>query len=133
MFNPISLLTGTLSTATSFLGGAKVWLIILAVSVAASGAGGWYLGSTHESKIMANAAVQAADIARKSQSDKDSKDWAADKADYETRLTFANDAANALASLKDKRHTYVPNPTKATITADAMKALNDPALIGEVK
>lgn len=125
--------TGIGSTALSWLGGVKVWLLIIALSCATTGALGWYGASTHYARIYAEAGAKAAEKARTEQSQKDGRDWAAAKADYEARLHIAQGANDALAGLLDKKSKLVPNPTKAFASADAMRALNDPKLVGETQ
>ncbi len=130
MFNPLKLLSPIASSTFSFLSGAKVWLIAIALATVVAFATGWYSGSTHEARIMADAATHAAEQARKAQSDKDDADWAKAKADYDKRHSEDAAANDRLAQLLAKRHILVPNPKKVTVSAEAMKALNDPAIIG---
>ena len=79
-----------LGGATSFVGGAQYWLIAIAVATVASGAFGYYEGSDHVTKEVINASdaqiASASAIATKAQADKDSKDFASTKADYETEM-----------------------------------------------
>lgn len=140
----IKLLTGALSAATgaagtagSFLGGIKVYLIIAAVCGLLGTAGGFYWGTTHQSKILAKAATQAAEIARKSQAEKDAKDWAAAKKDYEARLAAGQASNAALEELLKKKpkvvYKVVNGKEVPAIAKESMKALNDPALVGETR
>jgi hypothetical protein len=125
--------TGWGTSALGFLGSIKTVLIVSAVVAAASFGAGWYSGSTHEAKIMASAATQAADKARAAQAKKDAGDWASAKADYEKRLK-AKTAGDAQYQViyRDRKIT-VPNPTHATVSVAAMHSLNDPALVGDTQ
>lgn len=135
-----------ISKALSFLGGAKTWLIVLAVSTVLAGAGGWYAGSTHEATIQARATAtavqQAVSAATKAQSERDAGDYARAKKDYDQRHTADLTANAALQSLLAKKPSVVYLPGKApdgtpiqvpAITADSMKDLNDPALVGDAR
>lgn len=126
-----SFFTGLLSGAATFLSGGFYWLIAIAVLTAAAFGVGWYTGETHESKIMATAAVSAAQTARAAQSAVDAADYVAAKADYERRLAIAGKRSVVYRTLFKDRKVLVPNPTGCKAPAAAMKALNDPSLIGE--
>lgn len=121
------------SEAWSFITGAKFWLIAVALTGAVAFAGGWYSGSTHEAGIMAKAAVQAAQVAQAAQAKKDAADWKIAKADYEKRLAVNQKADVVYQTIYRDRVKLVPNPTKASVSAAAMKALNDPDLVGETQ
>lgn len=141
--------TSVASTGFSFLTGAKYWLIALAVSVALAGSAGWYAGSTHEAKIQATAAASAsltaATQARDAQAAKDSRDYAASKADFDKRHAADLTATAALNALLAKKPKVVyltkagvvtvvtPDQPQPAVAAESMKSLNDPALVGETQ
>lgn len=134
-----NLWSGVVSTVT----GLKTTLIAsAAVGIIAFGSG-WYLGSTHESKIMANAATQAASVAQAAQAKKDQADWVKAKADADKRANEAKTAENALDKLVKAGPTivikHVVDPSKPApqevpeVAANSMHLLNDPDLVGVVQ
>lgn len=124
---------GVVSTVT----GLKTTLIAsAAVGVIAFGSG-WYLGTTHESKIMANASTHAATEAQAAQRKQDEAEWAQAKADTDKRAAEQEASNQALKDLLVKANSHkVLTPSKCLpqelpkVTSDAMHLLNDPALIG---
>lgn len=93
---------------------------------------GWYLGSTHEATIMANAATTAADRARSDQAKQDALDFKNAKADADKRHQEDEDRNKHLTDLLAIKN-KIPNPTKCAVPQDFMKSLNDPALVGETQ
>lgn len=100
---------------------------------------GWYLGSTHEATIQADASVQAVQTAlaaaSKAQADKDAMDYAQGRSDGQ-RLQASRDAAE-LASARAKAPVVLLRAPAKTgtcpapvVPAEALRRLNDPTLIG---
>lgn len=127
---------GLFGTATSFLGGAKVWLIVLAVSNAATGVYFYNHGVDHVVTKVINASdaqiAAATAVGAQAQQAIDAKDAAKNKADYEARLAAADKRNAALDALLKNAKLMVPRqPGCKPITAAAMDKLNDPDLIGK--
>ena len=128
------------SNIIGFVTGGWKWLVALAVVASLAFAGGFYEGSTHQAKIMANAAVHAATEAQAAQRKKDEAEWARAKADSDQRAAEQEASNQALKDLLVKANSHkVLTPSKCLpqelpkVTSDAMHLLNDPALIGDAQ
>lgn len=127
-----TVLTGGLS----FLAGIKTFLIVGAVCTVVSGAAGWYVGSSHEARIFAVQMTKAEDQAREAQQKQDDADYNKARLDFQRRAAadkVSNDKLRELLAAKPKVvvvHTPGKPDTQA-ISVESMKALNDPALIGD--
>lgn len=114
------------------------WVVMGLAFVIYTGAifgGGFYEGDTHQSKIVAAAAMSAAGAAQSAQAVKDNKDY---NAGYEDGIALAAKnavAAPAAEALKTKAAHELPRPSKTcpaqTLAPDLVKGLNDPAIIGD--
>lgn len=120
--------TGLVGGAGSLLGGAQYWLLAMAVTSVAAGAFGYYEGNAQViTKVInaSNAQIAAAhDDATKAQADRDAKDFAADRADYERRLASAQSRAAALQAALNHLPKLVPHQAECKVSAEAMKSLN---------
>lgn len=114
-----------ISSAWGWVLGAKVWLIVLVVATAAAYGAGWYGGSTHEARIMAEAATHAAQAAQQAQAKKSADDYAAGAADYAKRHPAQVKVEKQYEIIYRDRRVLVPNPTHCAVPAPAMKSLSD--------
>ncbi len=118
-----------LGTMNPYALGLKV-LAALLVAAALFGTG-YYVAVRQYDRIAATAAQTASVVATKAQAAKDAKDYAADKADMTTRQTANTKAQVVYQTIYRNRKVLVPSPADCKVPAPAMKALNDPALIGD--
>lgn len=121
----------------AILGGNPMsWIVLALGSVILLGSSfglGYYEGTSNALKINAEQLASAASKAASKQADIDAKDWALAKADYDKRLAAKGKGEVKYQVLYRDRKVLVPNPAKASVPADAMKQLNDPALVGETQ
>ena len=126
---------GIFGAATSFLGGAKYWLIALAVSNIATGAIFYYKGSDHVLTKTINATTAQLVSARAegaaAQSKQDADDQASTKADYEKRLAADAKRNAALEALLKNKPILIPHNAVCLVSKATMSLLNDPDLIGK--
>jgi len=123
MGGAISLLT----SAGSFIGGAKFWLIGLAVATAAAfGLGFWLATSQVEDKLI-SAQTEAAAIGMKVQKEFDDKQFATAQADFGKRYKLLEARKAKVQIITNRIETLVPKVAACTYSADAMKALNEVA------
>jgi hypothetical protein len=124
------------SNVLGFFTGGWKWLVAIVVVAGLAFTAGFYNGSTHEAKIMAQAATQAAQIAQQAQAKYDAAQWAKAKADTDKRAAEQQASNDALKKLLAGVKGHVLTPSKCLpqelpkVTADAMHLLNDPALVG---
>ena len=117
-------------------GGSSLGAIAIVIGVVAlvSGTSATLITANYYNKLIVTSSTHAAQYAyvqaTQAQAATDAKDYAKDKADYDKRHA-QDEAANAsLKALLAQKNHFVPNPTHFKFSADAMKQLNDPSIVG---
>lgn len=120
-----------MSGILAFLGGGKFWLIGIAATALVAYGLGWSSGASHIARINSAELAKVADAAKSAQAKQDARDYAVARHDLETRAINNEARAKALSEkLKQKK---IENPCKTKVSIKDMKALNDPAIVGETK
>lgn len=116
------------------------WAVLALGTILALGGafgGGYYVGSTQSTKIMAQTVVSAVPKAAAAQAAKDDKDYQQGLADGQKLGAQKQASTDAADRLKAKADAEMPKPTKAcpaqVLAPDLVHGLNDPAIIGDGK
>lgn len=115
----------------TYIVGNRVMLLVIALAAVSIFALGYTAGVKTIARINAHELATARSEAAKAQKERDDADWALAKADMEARHQTELTRSERVRVIRETVKVRVPG--KCSISADAMKALNDPAIIGEGK
>lgn len=116
-------------------GNLGVIALVIGVVALVSAGGATFVTARYYNSLIVTSSTHAAQVAytqgQTAQATQDASDYAKAQADLLARQHALQTANDKLAALLAKKHILVPNPTGFKFPAAAMKALNDPDIVGD--